>query len=40
MMSLSPGTRLGVYDVTAKIGEAGWARCIRPGTPRSTGPWR
>ena len=39
-MSLNPGTRLGVYEVTAKIGEAGWAGWIRPGTPRSTGPWR
>ena len=39
-MSLTPGTRLGIYEVTAKIGEAGWARCIRPGTPRSTGMWR
>ena len=40
MISLSPGTLLGVYEVTAKIGEAAWARYIRPGTPRSTGPWR
>ncbi len=40
MMSLSPGTRLGVYDVTAKIGEAAWAKSGRLGTPRSPGPWR
>ena len=28
-MPLTPGTTLGPYAVTAKIGEAGWARLYR-----------
>ena len=42
-MTLSQGTTLGPYAVTAKIGEGGmaaWARSIRLGTPGSTGTWR
>jgi len=36
-MSLSPGTCLGHYDVTALIGEGGaWDRCGRRLTPSST----
>ena len=31
-MSLSRGARLGLYEVTVKIGEDGRARSIRPGT--------
>jgi hypothetical protein len=27
-LALTPGTRLGVNEVTAQIGEGGWARCI------------
>ena len=38
-MPLNPGTTLGPYHVTAKIGEGGWARCIAPETPSSTETW-
>ena len=31
-MALDVGSRLGHYDVTALIGEGGWARSIRPLT--------
>ena len=34
-MSLSPGTRLGHYDVTALLGEGAWDRSGRPkGRPK------
>ncbi len=39
-MPLTPGTTLGPYRVTAKIGEAVWARCIERETPSSTATWR
>ncbi len=31
-MSLSAGTRLGPYEVTAQIGVGGMGRCIAPPT--------
>ena len=36
-MALNVGSRLGHYDVTALIGEGGWARSIAGGTTRRTG---
>ena len=39
-MPLRPGTTLGSYSVTAKIGEGGMGRCIERGAPISTGRWR
>ena len=35
-MVLTTGARLGVYTVTAQIGEGGMDRCGKPPTPSST----
>ena len=39
-LAVAPGTTLGPYQVTAKIGEGGWVRSTAPATPSSTGTWR
>jgi len=31
-LALIPGTRLGVYEITAQIGKVAWGRCIGPPT--------
>ena len=39
-MALTPGTRLGVYEVSAKIGEGGIGEVYRARDTNSTGTWR
>ena len=36
-MSLSPGTKLGPYEILAAVGAGGWARSTGRGTRASTG---
>ena len=38
-MALSPGSRLGAYEVTALIGQGGMGEVYRPGTRSCTGMW-
>jgi len=38
-MVLSPGTRLGPYEIVALIGAGGWARSIGRATRDSSAKW-
>ncbi len=39
-MTVEPGTILGPYSVTAKIGEGGMGEVFEPETRNSTETWR